>query len=300
VNSTQLLNSMRILARYNLPCLVHAELDDGQVTTTTIGRSYDAFLHSRPASWENDAIALVIRCMQTLRNEGLEPKAHIVHLSSAQALASIRDARHCGLQLTVETCPHYLTLHAEAIADGKPLYKCCPPIREQANQDRLWEAIRAGDIDFIVSDHSPCSPQLKALDTGDLGQAWGGIAALQFGLPLLWTEAQKRHIPLTDLVHLLSRRIAEFLDLGHIKGRIAPGLAADLCLFDDQEDYTIHTDMIAHRHKISPYVGSRVTGRVIKTWLRGQLVYDRGDFPGPPRGQILRKASPAISSTRTP
>jgi len=289
VDADQLLTSMRTLARFKLPCLVHAELDNGQADTTPIGRSYPGFLRSRPPSWENDAITLVIRCMQTLHAEGLDPKAHIVHLSSAQALDSIREARHQGLQLSVETCPHYLTLAAEAIDDGKPLYKCCPPIREQANQEQLWQAILDGDIDCIVSDHSPCTPALKALETGDLGQAWGGISALQFGLPLIWTEGRTRGLNYSDIARLMSHTAAGFLGLDDRKGRIASGMAADLCLFDDHEPHTITTAMIAHRHKISPYVGKQVAGRVQKTWLRGKLVYDQGQFPGPTRGQILRQ-----------
>lgn len=294
VNATQLLPRMRLLAQYNLPCLVHAELDQtnsADTNTAGIGRSYQRFLQSRPARWENDAVDMVIACMQQLRDEGLDPAAHIVHLSSAQAIDSIRMARKQGLRLTVETCPHYLTLHAEAIRDGNTLFKCCPPIREKNNQDRLWQAIKDGDIDFIVSDHSPCTPQLKALDSGDLGQAWGGIAALQFGLPLIWTASQQHDLDIFDITRLMSSRAAEFLGLGHEKGRITQGFAADLCLFDDKDHYTIRTDMIAHRHKISPYVGSQVTGRILKTWLRGQLVYDEGIFPEPPRGQILLKSS---------
>ncbi|HED13395.1 MAG TPA: allantoinase AllB [Gammaproteobacteria bacterium] len=306
VEAEQLLPRMRLLAQYNLPCLVHAELERKPTGTTAtspqtantrdIGRSYQRFLQSRPARWENDAVAMVIDCMHRLCDEGLDPAAHIVHLSSAQALNSIRSARQQGLRLTVETCPHYLTLHAEAIGDGNTLFKCCPPIRERANQDQLWQAIKDGDIDFIVSDHSPCTPQLKALESGDLGQAWGGIAALQFGLPLLWTEGQKQGLEITDITRLMSTRVADFLGLGTEKGRIAPGFSADLCLFDDHDSYRISTDMIAHRHKISPYIGHRVSGRVLKTWLRGELVYDQGVFPSPPRGQALLKVPDTPSS----
>ena len=210
----------RELAKRGLPHLVHAELDHAHSEPMAIASSYQSFLKTRPAAWENDAIAMVIRVMKQLVSEGLQPHAHIVHLSSAEALPLIRNARADGLNLTVETCPHYLVLEAETIPDGQATFKCCPPIREKANQLLLWQALLDGTIDCVVSDHSPCTPQLKNLDSGDLEKAWGGISGLQFGLPLLWTHAQQNGMSLTQLSELMSARPAQLTGLND-KGVIA-------------------------------------------------------------------------------
>lgn len=301
VDEGQLLTAMRHLAEAGLPHLVHAEVDDGHTHDhlgdtgadadislhPTIGRSYQRFLASRPKSWENEAIAMVIRVMKQLQSEGLTPRAHIVHLSSSEALGMIAEARAGGLQLTVETCPHYLTLFAETIPDGGTLYKCCPPIRESGNRDRLWQGLKDGHIDFIVSDHSPCTPQLKALETGDIGDAWGGISALQFGLSLIWTEGRARGFALADLARLMAQRPADIAGLGNSKGRIAPGYSADFCFFDDCAHYTISAECIKHKHKMSPYIGKTVQGRVTETWLRGKPVFQQDSYQGEASGRSL-------------
>lgn len=291
VNETQLLKAMRLLAKAGLPHLVHAELDrhDHQIPEDSIGRSYARFLASRPKQWENDAIAMVIRVMRELQQEGLAPHAHIVHLSSGDALPMIRAARSEGLNLTVETCPHYLTLTAESIPEGGTLYKCCPPIREADNCEALWQGLIEGDIDFIVSDHSPCTPQLKALDTGDIGDAWGGISALQFGLSLIWTAGQRRGFSLPKLAALMAQRPAEVAGLSSRKGKIAVGYDADFCVFDDQKTFTVTQESIKHRHKMSPYLGQVLTGKVTQTWLRGELIYQDDAYCGSARGQSLLK-----------
>ncbi len=286
VDEAQLQAAMAELASVGLPHLVHAELDLGS-SEAAIGRSYPKFLASRPKVWENEAIAMVIRVMRRLHDQGLQPKAHIVHLSSSDALAMIREARAEGLALTAETCPHYLTLSAEHIPDGSTLYKCCPPIREEENRNVLWQGLIQGDIDFIVSDHSPCTPQLKAIDSGDIGDAWGGISALQFGLSLIWTEGQNRGLSLFDITRLMCQNPAQFAGVGQFKGKLAVGYDADFCFFDPLASYTVTPQIIKHKHKISPYVGKTLTGTVSQTWLRGKPIFTDDTYFGIARGKSL-------------
>ncbi len=286
VNQTQLKDAMRELAKRGLPHLVHAEVDHEHTEPMDIASSYQSFLKTRPCSWENDAIAMVIKVMRELKAEGLEPHAHIVHLSSAEALPMIREAKSEGLHLTVETCPHYLVLEAESIPDGQATYKCCPPIREKQNQEQLWNALLDGTIDCVVSDHSPCTPQLKNLDSGDLEKAWGGISGLQFGLSLVWTAAKERNIELTKLVDWMCLRSAKTAGIKE-KGEIAVGKRADFCVFDPEAVYTISPEIIHHRHKISPYVGTTVSGCVCETILAGESIYRNGEFYGKAKGRAL-------------
>ncbi len=288
VNEAQLLAAMRKLAEKGLPHLIHAELEPEHNKPASIGSSYQSFLKTRPESWENNAIAMVIRVMQQLESEGLKPHAHIVHLSSASALPMIKQAKSAGLKLTVETCPHYLVLAAEEIPDGKATYKCCPPIRETDNQQKLWQALKDGVIDCIVSDHSPCTPQLKNLDSGDLENAWGGISGLQFGLSLVWSKAQKLGFSLSEIANLVSTQPAKLLGLNH-KGEIAVGKQADFCIFSADDNYRITADCIHHKHKISPYIGTQVDGVIDATWLAGQVIYQNQDFVGQASGQVLLK-----------
>ncbi|MCU4676029.1 allantoinase AllB [Catenovulum sp. 2E275] len=301
VNEDQLFAAMQKLAEKGLPHLIHAELEPENTLPASIGASYQSFLKTRPESWENNAIAMVIRVMQKLEANGLKPHAHIVHLSSASALPMIKAAREQGLKLTVETCPHYLVLAAEHIPDGQATYKCCPPIREQQNQQQLWQALKDGVIDCIVSDHSPCTPQLKNLDSGDLENAWGGISGLQFGLSLVWSKAKQLGFSLTELANLMSTQPAKLLNLKH-KGEIAVGKQADFCIFSADKSYTITAECIHHKHKISPYIGNKVTGVIEATWLAGQPIYQNQSFVGQASGQVLLKTpdNSAQFGTRTP
>ena len=289
VNEQNIAKALPILAKHNVPYLIHAELDCAHTTPVEISDKYQSFLASRPKKWENDAVALMVKAATDAKRKGHNAKIHIVHLSSAEALASIKEAKAQGLQFSAETCPHYLTLAAESIPDGKTLFKCCPPIREQANQERLWQAIKDDVISFIVSDHSPCTPALKHIDSGDLEKAWGGISALQFGLPLIWTAAQQRGFSLIEISRLMSFETADFAGLSKIKGQIVPGRHADFCVFDDNANYKITTEMIKHKHKITPYVGKQVTGKVLQTYLRGELVYCDDEMVDLPQGQPLLK-----------
>jgi len=281
--------AMPILAKHDVPYLIHAELDCGHFDDVEITKKYNSFLASRPKKWENDAISLMVDMARESKAKGDNCKVHIVHLSSDEALATIAEAKREGLRFTAETCPHYLTLAAESIPDGKTLFKCCPPIRENKNREHLWQAVTDGRLDFIVSDHSPCTPELKHIDTGDLEKAWGGISALQFGLSLIWTEAKERGFSLVDIARLMSSETAKFAGLESIKGAIKQGNHADFLVFDPHTEFTITNEMIKHRHHITPYAGRTVTGQVQHTFVRGHHVYQQDEFINTPVGRPLLK-----------
>lgn len=276
---------MPILARHGIPLLVHCELQSTLAKPQTANpRSYADYLASRPRLWEHDAIALMIRLCREFRC-----RTHIVHLSSANAIPSLRAARRDSLPLTVETCPHYLFFAAEDIPEGDTRFKCAPPIRERENRERLWEGLREGVIDFVVSDHSPSPPHLKLTNEGDFQKAWGGIASLQFGLPILWTEARKRGFSIEHLTHWMCKGPAELVGLHKRKGTIAPGFDADLVVWNPEEDFTVERDRIFHRHALTPYEGKRLQGKVVKTYLRGEKIFEDHKFISHPRGTVLLK-----------
>jgi allantoinase len=292
VDADDMRKAIPILARHGVPYLIHAELDREDSPPAEIGRSYQSFLASRPRQWENDAIALVVDLAREAAALGHMARMHIVHLSSSDAIAAITAARAEGLKISAETCPHYLTLAAESCPDGETLFKCCPPIREEENRELLWRGLEQGEIEFVVSDHSPCTPVLKHLDSGDLEKAWGGISSLQFGLSLIWTEARERGVQLPQLVEWMSRKPAQFAGLGDRKGRIAEGYDADLIIFDDTEHYEITPQIIKYRHKITPYEGRLVCGVIKRTILRGHTVYADNEIIGASQGRaILREAN---------
>ncbi|XP_029003885.1 allantoinase, mitochondrial isoform X2 [Betta splendens] len=271
--------------------LFHAELDVQQSTEETGDPcQYTTFLQSRPDIMETEAIRTVIElCLQ------YQVRCHIVHLSSAKALTLIQKARQAGAPLTVETTHHYLNLCAEHIPAGATQFKCCPPIRGSNNQKQLWAALKAGHIDMVVSDHSPCTPDLKKLDSGDFTQAWGGISSLQFGLPLFWSSASKRDFELSDVVRLLSQKTARLCSLDHQKGTLAPGYDADLVIWDPERQFQIEEGGIHHKNKLTPYLGFTLQGVVNATILRGRLVYRDGSFCPEPLGKQL-----LISQRKTP
>ena len=280
---------MPALAGAGLPLLVHAELIDGDAhgppapSSTSDRRSYARYLASRPRRCEHAAIRLMI---DLCRETGC--RVHIVHLSSADALPIIAEARAEGLPLTVETCPHYLAFASEDIPDGDCRFKCAPPIRERENRERLWQGLRDGLIDTIGSDHSPAPPEMKCLAEGDLSRAWGGIASLQLALPVVWTEARNRGFNLADLAGWMALRPAHLVGLEDRKGAIAPGRAADLVVFDPEASMAVDPTALQHRHKATPYEGRVLSGRVETTYLGGRVVYRSGDFPGPNLGRPLR------------
>lgn len=279
--------SMLELARHGATLLAHAEVEpegDQPLDQNLQARphSYPAFLESRPTSMENRAIRTLI----ALSKETGCP-VHVVHLSSAEALADIRTAKELGVRITCETCPHYLLLASETIPDGDGRYKCMPPIRSGANREALWAGLLDGTIDFIVSDHSPCTPQLKRLGENNLRDAWGGISSLQFGLGLIWGEAHKRLIPLEKVVEWMSRRPAQLVGLEQRKGQIAVGFDADFAVFNDSASTTIAKNLIFHRHKETPYEGWHLRGSIIETWLRGCRIFHDHAFGPNPQGEKL-------------
>ncbi|KAM4574734.1 allantoinase, mitochondrial isoform 1-T1 [Fundulus diaphanus] len=264
--------------------LFHAEMDVQPTAGKTGGdpSQYSTFLQSRPDVMEVEAIRTVAElCLQ------YRVRCHIVHLSSAKALKLIQKARQAGAPLTVETTHHYLSLCAENIPVGATQFKCCPPIRGSANQEQLWSALKTGQIDMVVSDHSPCTPDLKKLESGDFTQAWGGISSLQFGLPLFWSSASRRDFQLADVVRLLSRNTAHLSGLGSLKGSLAPGFDADLVIWDPETSFQIEEATIHHRNKLTPYLGFTLQGLVRATVLRGKLVYRDGSFCSEPLGKHL-------------
>jgi allantoinase len=289
---SELKAAMPEVARAGLPLLVHAELTGlaqaAAPTSFLDARSYARYLASRPREWEHEAIRLMIGLCRETRC-----RVHIVHLSSADALPMIARARDEGLRLFVETCPHYLVFAAEEIPDGDPLYKCAPPIRESENRDRLWEGLREGLIDTIGTDHSPAPRELKHLETGDLHRAWGGIASLQVALPAVWTEAARRGFSIEDISSWMARRPAELLGFSSQKGAIEVGCDADVVVFDPDASYTVQASELFDRHRLTPYAGRRLTGRVDTTYLRGKPVYFSGSFETAGRGRpLLRSPEP--------
>jgi allantoinase len=255
--------------------VVHAE-DGGKLGPTPASRRYADFLASRPPSTEDSTVA---------RLAGLallaDTRVHVLHLSSASALPHLAAAQAGGAPVTAETCPHYLTLAAQDVPDGGTEFKCCPPIRDRANADRLWEGLAGGTLSCVVSDHSPCPAELKR---GDFAAAWGGIASLQLGLPLVWTAARRRGIPLADVVRWMSDAPARLVGLAG-KGRITPGYAADLVAFDPEEELTVDPAALRHRHPVTPYAGQRLAGAVRRTWLAGRQV------GAEPRGRLLSQGA---------
>jgi allantoinase len=287
VGEADLRATMPVLAELGAPLLVHAELP-GPLELAAAAlpgadpRSYQTYLASRPRAAEDEAIALLVRLCREFGT-----RVHVVHLASADALPLLRSARAEGLPITVETCPHYLHFAAEAIPAGATALKCAPPIREGENRERLWNAVGEGLIDMIVSDHSPCPPRMKALDTGDFLQAWGGIASLQLGLSVVWAGARTRGYTFRYLAEWMSRGPARLAGLDGSKGAIAPGYDADLVVWDPDAAYSVEPRMLHHRHKLSPYMGQLLPGVVEATYLRGDKIYDRGGFPSGPTGRIL-------------
>jgi len=278
LDPSQLETAMREIASFDGLLIAHAEHAD-VVVDAPHGKAYQDFLDSRPPSAENAAVHLLA---ELARRTGC--RVHVVHVSSAEVLPLLVTARRHGVRLTAETCPHYLAFTAEEIADGATQYKCCPPIREAANRDLLWDGLRDGVLDMVVSDHSPSTADLKALDSGDFGVAWGGIASLQVSLPAVWTEARSRGSGLADLARWMCSGPARLVGLSR-KGRIAVGCDADFSVFAPEESFTVDVRALAHKNPLTPYDGRTLLGVVRSTWLRGQ----RLDLHAAPRGRLLTR-----------
>ncbi len=280
LDSTQLEAALAEVCGFDGLLIVHAE-DSHTIERAepARGNRYAGFLASRPRDAENRAVSDLVDLARRT-----SARVHLLHLSSSDALPILRRARHEGIRISVETCPHYLSFVAGEIPDGATQFKCCPPIREADNREQLWAALAAGDIDLVVSDHSPCTAELKHLDTGDFGAAWGGIASLEVGLPAVWTHASQRGHDLSDVVRWMASAPADQTGL-HRKGRIAVGADADFCVFAPDETIVVDAARLQHKNKVSAYDGLSLRGAVRSTWLRGIEI----DIDEPPRGQLLSR-----------
>jgi allantoinase len=270
--------ALREIAAFDGLLVAHAE--DADVIAAApqpAGPGYGAFLASRPPAAEETAIG---RLLAAACDTGA--RVHVVHLADGDALPLLRKARADGVRVTVETCPHYLTFAAEEVPDGATPFKCCPPIRGARHREALWSALAAGDVDLVVSDHSPCPPELKRLDVDDFGQAWGGIASLQVALPAVWTGARARGLTLEHVAQWMATAPAHLAGLA-AKGSIAPGKDADLVAFAPDERFTVGA--LEHRHPVTPYAGRELTGVIRRTWLRGRVA------DGAPLGRLLGRGA---------
>lgn len=251
-----------------VPLLVHAEDPSLLLTPQGDRRSYRAYAASRPAQAEANAIAL----LGTLSLR-FGVAVHVVHVSSADGVEAVAQARAAGASVTAETCPHYLVFADSDVADGATSFKCAPPIRDARHRDALWQGLAAGTLQLIASDHSPSPPAMKALDTGDFFAAWGGISSLQLSLAAVWTEARRRGFSETDLAGWMSRAPARLSGLSPRKGALEPGADADFVVWDPDETFAVHADRLYHRHPLTPYEGRTLAGVVHSTFVRGECVW---------------------------
>ncbi|KAG0336329.1 hypothetical protein BG004_008108 [Podila humilis] len=264
VNEEEIKAAMEKFQETDSVFMFHAEMDCGDIPKPDgmDPREFNTFLHQRPQVLETNAIRTIIK----LAKQYPKVRCHIVHLSASDALPMIRQAKADGVCLTVETCPHYLSLNSEAVPDGATEFKCCPPIREDENRNKLWEALKDGTIDYVVSDHSPCVVELKLMTEGDFVGAWGGIGGLQFGIPVVWTEARSPF------------NTARQVGLGGIKGSIVAGADADFVIWNPEDTFVITKEIIEFKNKVTPYMGRTLHGVVKETYVRGQKVWAKGQI----------------------
>jgi allantoinase len=289
VTEAELRAALPNVAQTGLPLLVHAELPRPVDEATRRlqnqnedWRRYSTYLQSRPEEAELSAIRLLLSLCRKYKF-----RLHIVHLSAGSALSELCTARAEGLPVSVETCPHYLHFCAEDISDGATLCKCAPPIRSRENREKLWQGLKDGIIDLVVTDHSPCPPAMKRLEEGNFTTAWGGIASLSIALPVMWTEASRRGFTLNDLSRWMAEEPARLAGCSSIKGRIAKGCDADFVIFDPETEFVVTEGRLHYRHPISPYLGEKLRGVVKATYLRGQPVFNEGEFCGEARGREI-------------
>ncbi|XP_031328413.1 uncharacterized protein LOC116159615 isoform X1 [Photinus pyralis] len=284
VNKEQIEVAMKILENTDSVLAFHAELDgNGSAASNDDSCQYSTFLRTRPASMEINAIKLII---ELARNYNV--RVHIVHLSTADALPIIAEAKKDGVKLTVETCHHYLSIKNEDIPEKATQFKCTPPIRDLTNLNLLWQAIKNGLLDMVVSDHSPCTSDLKCLESGNFMQAWGGISSLQFDLSLFWTQVKQHGLSIFDINKYMTYMPAKLVGLHNVKGQIATNYDADFVIWDPHSIIHVEPEMIQHKNKITPYLGKNLYGKVLKTVVRGHVVYDNEKFVNKPNGKLIQ------------
>jgi allantoinase len=277
--------AMARLASLGGVLLVHAE-SPGLIGSETDGdpREYATFLESRPPEAESEAVRMMLSL-----SEETGCAVHIVHVSAEQTVGLLADARRSGLNVSAETCPHYLHFCAADISAGATQFKCAPPIRDDSHREALWKALSAGSLNLVASDHSPCPPALKLSDEGDFIKAWGGISSLQLGLPVMWSEAQRRGFELTDLARWMCAGPARLTGLAGRKGAIAVGCDADMVVWDPEAEFTVRGGALQHRHKFTPYEGAKLRGTVTTTYVRGTPVFNRDTFPSECYGRWIKR-----------
>jgi allantoinase len=292
VSESDLHVAMPFIAETGLPLLVHAEVPgpllaaQKQVQNEDADwRQYPAYLRSRPAQAEVDAVELMIRLCRKY-----SCRVHIVHVSSAEVLPLLKQARSEGLPITAETCPHYLYFAAEGVPIGATQFKCAPPIRDDKNRELLWDGLASGVLDFIATDHSPCPPEMKKMESGNFNDAWGGIASLSVALPVIWSAARRRGFEIADVCRWMSTNPARLAGFEAHKGQIAVRGDADFVVFDPDGSVQVTADRLHFRHALSPYLGEQLRGEVRQVFVRGCCVYDQGRLASERAG---REVSPA-------
>lgn len=283
VQEKDIVSALNELRSLNSLLAFHAEMESEGNVSEPYGNNpsfYSTFLETRPPSMELRALEVA-----TTHCKNSRTRCHIVHLSSAEGLKIIREAKSTGVNLTAETCHHYLNIAAEDIPNGATQYKCTPPIRQKSNQDELWKALKNKDLDMVVSDHSPCTEDLKT--PGNFLTAWGGIASMQFDLSLMWTGAKQRNFSLIEVSKLLSANPAKVVGFDKFKGTIREGMDADFVIWNPEDKFIVKKSIIYHRNKLTPYEGRTLFGVVVATVVRGQFVYNEGKFADTPKGQLL-------------
>ena len=290
VGEAELGPALDVLGAAGLPLSCHAELEGpiARAADELFGESpyrYLTYLRSRPPSAEDQAIALLIALARDRR-----ARVHVVHCSSAGALELLSAARDEGVPIGAETCPHYLHFAAERVPDRATEFKCAPPIREEENRERLWDGLSGGLLDMIVSDHSPCTPELKRNSGGDFLSAWGGVASLQLALPAAWTEMRRRGHAVARLAEWMSAAPARHAGLGNRKGAIARGRDADLLVWDPDASFTVNGPRLHHKNPLTPYHGESLFGVVDTTFVGGQIAFRQGQHAARPPGRFLLRA----------
>ncbi|KAK9380530.1 uncharacterized protein V2V93DRAFT_370938 [Kockiozyma suomiensis] len=299
VDESDIETAMTKLAGSGSIFMFHAEMlpaDGEPVLSKDLSTTeYSTFLASRPDSFETTAIEKIVEIAEkvTKGKSKSDVKLHVVHVSSADVLPLLKKAQSSGLRLSAETCFHYLTFAADTVPSKATHYKCCPPIRTKENQDKLWDALKSGVLRTVVSDHSPCTPQLKDPEHGDFFNAWGGVSGLGLGLSVLWTEARKREVSLEQVSAWTSKNTAAQVGLLGSKGEIDVGRDADFVIFDPEKEFIVEESNLVFKNKVSPYKGMKLTGLVERTFLRGECIYDSagGVYDKPTGKLILEKFS---------